>query len=204
MRPFTNVTSLLSLKAALGNGAKTNVSSKPSLSLYAPRIPLNDLVYTRVQKVLRDFTSATFRELHVTSSIGPTTNPELLLDVRLWFSYGVWSLFVEMTERWGEWDDPRVSPKPFPTGYNVLPSRLALDIVSADLLIKRAGYVGSYEAVDVTWPRDLRLGSDQPFYIFFMEGHDPDFVYVGLNDQAVLTSLPRVGVGVEDDIGATA
>ena len=204
MRPLTNVTSLLSLKAALENGAPTNLPSKPSLSLYAPRIPLNDLVSTKAREILGKFNTAAFRELHVTSTIGPTTDPELLLDVRLLFSWGTGSMFVEMTPVWGKWDSPRFSMTPFPAGYNSLPARLVFDIVYADLLIKRAGYLGSYEAVDVTWPRGLQMGRDQPYYTFLMEGDAPEFLFVGLNDQVVLTTLPVVDEGLEDDLGTTA
>ena len=204
MRLLTNTTSLLSLNAALRNGATTNLPSKPSLSLHAPHIPLNELVFTKVRKTLRDYTSAAFRKLHVTSTIGPTTDPELLLDVQLLFSCSTGSLFVEMTALWGKWRIPRFEQTPVPAEYNVLPPRLVFDIIYADFLITQAGYLGSYEAVDVTWPKGLRLTRDQPYYTFIMEGPQPRFVYVGLNDQIVSTSLPMVDEGLEDDIETTA
>ena len=89
--------------------------------------------------------------------------------------------------------------QPWPPGYNVLQSRLNMDIVFADELIKKAGYIGPYEAVDVKWPRGLPLGMEQSYYRFLMEGNRPDFVYVGVNDQRVMTSLPRVGEDVGED-----
>ena len=79
-----------------------------------------------------------------------------------------------------------------------MPSRLAMDIVFADELIKRAGYVGPYDAVDVSWPKSLRVGAEEAYYCFLMEGGQPDFVYVGVNDQRVMTRLPKAG-GLDDD-----
>ena len=79
-----------------------------------------------------------------------------------------------------------------------------MDIVYADELIKKAGYVGPYEAVDVKWPTGLALGKEQPYYCFLMEGNQPDFVYVGLNDQQVMLSLPKAEEIMEDDGPATA
>lgn len=204
MHLLTNVTSLLSLNAVLENSTGTNLLSNSDVSLYSPRIPLNDTVYARVRETLDDFSSVTFRELQVTSTIGPTTNPELLLDVRLLFSAGHGSLYIDMTGIWGEWAGPRFSVQPWSAENNVLPSRLGMDIVFADSLIKKAGYVGPYEAVDVKWPKGLPLGKEQPYYCFLMEGSRPEFVYVGVNDQRVMTSLLRVGEGVEDNEGTIA
>lgn len=80
-----------------------------------------------------------------------------------------------------------------------------MDIVFADELMKKAGYVGPYEAVDVKWPKGLTLlWTEQPYYCFLMEGDRPGSVYVGMNDQRVMTSLPRVEEGAEDDGGMIA
>lgn len=193
MRLLTNVTSILSLNATSSNPDRSSTSS-----LYLPRIPLNDTVYVRVRETLAKFSSVTFRELQLTSTISPTTNPELLLDVRLLFSAGRGSLYVDMTSIWGEWASPRFSAQPWPAGNNALPSRLGMDIVYADELIKKAGYVGAYDAVDVRWPKSLPLGKEQPYYCFFMEGDRPTFVYVGVNDQRVMTRLPGVGEAMVD------
>lgn len=95
-----------------------------------------------------------------------------------------------MTDVWGTWDHPRFLVAPFRGPFNALPARLGMDILFADQLIKRAGYVGPYGAVDVKWPKGLRLGKEQPYYCFFMEGDQPEIVYVGLYDQSVMTSLP--------------
>lgn len=201
MRLLTNVTSFLSLNAVLDNSTTTNLSSDSDIPLSSPRIPLNETVYTRVRKTLLDHTSATFRELQVTSSIGPTTNPELLVDVRLLFSSPPGTLYVDMTGIWGQWAGPRFSIQPWPKGNNVLPSQIGMDIVFADELIKKAGYLGPYEAVDVKWPKGLPLGKEQPYYCFLMEGDQPNSVYVGVNDQRVMTNLPRIGDGLDDDAG---
>lgn len=202
MHLLTNVTSLLSLNAALessSSSSSTNLSSNPAVSLYSPRTPLNDTVSAKVRDTMVTFSSVGFRELQVTSTIGPTTNPELLLDVRLLFSAGRGTLYVDMTGIWGKWAAPRFYATPWPAETNVLPSRLVMDIVLADELIKQAGYVSPYEAVDVRWPKDLPMGREQPYYRFWMEGNGPEFVYVGVNDQLVRTSLPRL-----DDRGTIA
>lgn len=192
MRPLSNVTSLLSLNAVLENSTTNSLLSRPNLSLYTPRIPLNETVFLKVRATLTKFASATFRDLQVTSNIGPTTDPELLLHVRLYFSHGDGSMYTDMTDVWGTWNSVRFSGIPFLGPYNALPARLGMDILFADQLIKRAGYVGSYGAVDVKWPKGLRLGKEQPYYCFFMEGNQPEIVYVGLNDQSVMTRLPMI------------
>lgn len=201
MRLLTNVTSILSLDAVLESSTTTNLSSDSNVSLHTPRIPLNETVYARVRETLVTSSSATFRELQVTSTIGPTTNPELLLDVRLLFSAGRGTLYVDMTGIWGRWASPRFSVQPWPPGNNALPSKIGMDIVFADELKKKAGYVGPYEAVDIRWPKGLPLGKEQPYYCFLMEGDQPHFVYVGVNDQRVVTNLPRVGEGLDDGGG---
>ena len=198
MRLPTSVTSLLSLNAVSENGTTTHTLSNSNISLHSPRIPLNETVYARVREINSDFKSAAWRELQLTSTTGPTTDPELLIDVRLIFSYGPGTLYVDMTNTWGEWAGPRFSAHVWPAGNNVLPSRLGMDIVFADALIKKAGYWGPYDAVDVKWPKGLSLGREQAYYCFLMEGNTPTNLYVGTTDQAVLTSLPKVGEEGED------
>ena len=193
MRPLTNFTSLLSLNAVLKNSNTTHLTPKPDISPYGPPIPLNDLVYTKVKDILIHYPFFAFRELQVTSIRGPTPSPELLLDVRLLFSDRAGSMHVDMTSRWGIWGQLRYSDAPFPEGYNILPTRLGMDIVLADGLIKRAGYLGSYLGLIAKWPMGLRMGSDQPYYCFLMEADQPAFVYVGMNDQIVVTELPMGG-----------
>ncbi len=101
-------------------------------------------------------------------------------------------MYVDMTNTWGDWASPRFTADAWPAGNNVLPSRLGMDIVFADALIKEAGYWGPYEAVDVKWPKGLPLGKEQAYYCFLMEGDRPTSVYVGTTDQEVSTSLPKV------------
>ena len=202
MRPLTNLTSLLSLNAVSKNSTPTHLISQPDLSTYGPPIPLNDTVYTKVRAILLDFPAIAFRELQVTSIRGPTTSIELLLDVRLLFSDRRGSGYVDMTSRWGKWGAIRFSDAPFPVGYNVLPTRLGMDVVYADRLVKRAGYLGSYLGLIAKWPMGLRMGKDQPYYCFLMEADYPAFVYVGMNDQIVTTVLP-IGGGELDGNGLT-
>ena len=111
---------------------------------------------------------------------------------------------MDMTDTWGDWGPLRFLGKPFPGGYNILPARLGMDIVLADRLKKRAGYLGPYEAVDVKWPSGLQVWKNQPYYCFLMEGNQPDFVYVGVNDGSVMTSLPTIGEGSDNDGTTTA
>ena len=198
MRSPINVTSLLSLNAVFDSSTPKHLpsSSTPDLSLYTPRTPLNETVSAKVRQTLVRYHTAAFRELQVKSTFGPTTNPEFLLNVRLLFSFASrGSLSVDMLGTWGKWSDVRLWPEPLPGGQNALPPRLAMDIVFADELKRRAGYLGSYKYVVVAWPQGLRLGYDQPYYCFLMEGNQPEFVYVGVNDQIVLTGLPFL----EDD-----
>ena len=189
--PINNVTSLLSLNAVLNNGTTTHLTSQPNLSPYGPPIPLNDTVWTKVRQLLHEYPSIAFREMQVTSIRGPTTSTELLLDVHLLFSDRSKSAYVDMTSRWGRWGAIRFLDDPFPAGYNILPARLGMDIVLADVLIKGAGYWGAYFGLLAQWPMGLRLGRDQPYYCFLMEADSPPFVYVGMNDQTVTTELPR-------------
>ena len=102
-------------------------------------------------------------------------------------------MYVGMTGIWGVWTLPRFIMQPWPARYNILPSRLVMDIVLADELIKEAGYVGPYEGVDVSWPKGLRVGAEEAYYCFLMKGNQPDLVYVGVNDGRVMTSLPEAG-----------
>ena len=200
MRPPINVTSLLSLNAVLKNSTTTHLVSQPYLSPYGPPTPLIDAVYTKVREISRDYHSFAFRELQVTSIRGPTTSTELLLDVRLLFSDrhpGSGSGYVDMTSRWGTWGAVRFSETPFPEGYNILPTRLGMDIVLADELMKRAGYLGSYLGSIAKWPVGLPMAKDQPYYCFLMEADQPAFVWVGMNDQIVMTELPIGGVEVD-------
>ena len=199
MRPLINVTSLLSLKAVLKNSTTTHLIPQPDLSPYGPPIPLNATVYTKVKEILLEYPSIAFRELQVTSVLGPTTSPLLLLDVRLVFSDRRGSGYVDMTSRWGKWGELRFLDAPFPAGHNVLPTRLGMDILFANELMKRAGYLGSYLGVIAKWPMYLRMGKDQPYYCFLMEADHPAFVYVGMNDQIVMTQLPIGGVELDSN-----
>ena len=199
MRPPINVTSLLSLNAVLKNSTTTHLIPQPDLSPYGPPIPLNDTVYTKVKKIWSDYPTLAFRELQATSIRGPTTSPELLLDVRLLFSDRGKSAYVDMTSRWGKWGQLRFSDAPFPEGFNILPTRLGMDVVFADELMKRAGYLGSYLGLLAKWPTGQRMGRDQPYYCFLMETDHPAFVYVGMNDQTVMTELPVGGVEMDSD-----
>lgn len=131
-----------------------------------------------------------FRELQATPSIGSTTNPEDLTSVRLLFSIGRGTLEMQMSDVWGIWDYPHMSLEIPPEGNNVLPARIAMDVVVADELMKRAGWVGAYSAVYLIWPQGLSLGKEQPYYCFMMERDGPETVYVGTNDGSVATRLP--------------
>ena len=142
--------------------------------------------------------------MELVSVIGPTTDPELLLEVRLIFSINYGTLYLDMTETWGEWAAASFHQTTWPAGDNSLPSLLGMDVVYADELKNRAGYEEPYEAVSLMWPRGLRIGREQPYY-YFMSRDDPKFVYVGVNDQSVWTSLPWAREGADDNgVSSTA
>ena len=200
MRLLHNITSILSLDT-LSTNISPSISSDVSL---ASRIPLNETVGTEVRRILAHFASATFRKMELVPIIGPTTDPELLLGVRLIFSLASGTLYVDMTDDWGEWGAVSLLSIHWPAGDNSLPSRLVMDVVYADELKNRAGYVEPYRTVNLGWPRGLRTGREQPYYCFVMDGNDPKRVYVGVNDQTVLTSLPWAREGAVDNGASTA
>ena len=111
---------------------------------------------------------------------------------------------MDMTDVWGEWGAASFLSIQWPAGYNSLPSRLVMDVVYADELKNRAGYVEPYGTVNLNWPGGLRTGREQPYYCFVMNGNDPKRVYVGMNDQKVLTSLPWAREGAVDNGALTA
>ena len=200
MRLLHNITSILSLNALTTN-ISHSISSDVSL---ASRTPLNETVGAEVRRVLAHFYSATFRKMELVSTIGPITDPELLLHVRLIFSLAPGTLYVDMTDTWGEWGAVSLLSARWPPGDNCLPSRLVMDVVYADELKNRAGYVEPYRAVNLNWPGGLRTGREQPYYCFLMNGNDPNRVYVGVNDRKVLTSLPWAQEGAVDNGALTA
>ena len=164
---------------------------------------LNETVGIEVRRITAAFGTATFRKMELVSIIGLTTDPELLLEVRLFFSINYGTLYVNMTETWGEWDAANFQQTRWPAGDNILPSMLGMDVVFADELKNRAGYEEPYEAVSLKWPRGLRIGREQPYY-YFMGRDDPKFVYVGVNDQSVWTSLPWARGGADENGVSTA
>ena len=200
MRLLHNITSILSL-----NALSTNISHSSSSNVsLASRIPLNQTVETEVRRINAKILSATFRKMELVSIIGATTDPELLLKVRLIFSVYFGTLYVDMTDTWGKWADFSINSTLWPAGDNSLPSRLVMDVVYADELKNRAGYLEPYEFVNLNWPRGLRMGREQPYYCFVMSTDDPKLVYVGVNDQTVLTSLPWAQQGADDNGVSTA
>ena len=199
MRLLHNITSILSL-----NALSTNIShSSPSAVSLASRTPLNETVRIEVRRIMAAFGTATFRKMELISIIGLTTDPELLLKVRLIFSINIGTLYVDMTDTWGKWATASFRQTKWPAGDNILPSLLNMDIVYADELKNRAGYVEPYEFVNLRWPRGLRIGREQPYY-YFIGRDDPKIVYVGVNDQTVWTSLPWAQEGADDNGVSTA
>ena len=199
MRLLHNITSILSL-----NALSTNISHSSSWDVSSTsRIPLNETVGIEVRRIKAAFGTAAFRKMELVSIIGPTTDPELLLEVRLIFSINYGTLYLNMTDTWGEWAPASFHRTRWPAGDNSLPSLLMMDVVYADELKNRAGYVEPYEFVNLKWPRGLRIGREQPYY-YFISRNDPKFVYVGVNDQTVWTSLSRAQEGVDDNGVSTA
>lgn len=67
---------------------------------------------------------------------------------------------------------------------------LGMDIVEADALLKAAGFSQKYEAVDVRWPENVPVFSQQVVYLFgLQEGTGPAVVAVGARDRSVTPSV---------------
>jgi len=151
------------------------------------RISLRDATILGVAKTVRRFNFATFHELEATAR-RPTTNADRLTDVRLIFkgNADLQRIIVPM-ETWGNWGTPfYATEEEWPLDDDaVLPYRLNLDIRDADAKMKRAGYTGSYHAVDVQAFSE-HGDRPQPWWIFLMVGQRPTRVWVGDRDGQVV------------------
>lgn len=151
------------------------------------RISLRDAVVVGIARTVRRFHFATFRELEATAR-SPTTDADRLTDVRLIFkgNADIQRIIVAM-ETWGIWGTPWfASEEEWPLDDEaVLPYRLNLDIRDADAKMKRAGYTGSYHAVDVQAFSE-QGARPQPWWIFLMVGQRPTRVWVGDRDGQVV------------------
>ena len=136
---------------------------------------------------------ATFRQIEA-SSIAPTTNPDRLTDVRLFFegNYIHPIIVVEMTTTWGRWGAPRFFNDFWPMDDATLPYQLRLDIRDADALMKRRGFTGRYVALDVN-AFSVQGRQPQPWWIFLMESDQPYAVWVGDRDGQVVPDWEILG-----------
>lgn len=151
------------------------------------RISLRDATLFGAAQIVRRFNFATFHELEATAR-HPTTNVDRLTDVRLIFkgNADIPRIIVAM-ETWGNWGSPWFgSEEEWPLDDEAgLPYRLNLDIRDADAMMKRAGYTGSYHAVDVQAFSE-HGDRPQPWWIFLMVGQRPTRVWVGDRDGQVV------------------
>lgn len=192
------------LVTSLARGA--SIISQPQINLTAPltnvipiishnRIRFIDAVYSAVLYITRRYPRAAFIEVQATTDSDPTNNPLFMTDVRVMFSIPdrepYKSLFIEMSENWGHWQQPRLSTIIASPREDILPARLGMDIITADQLMKDAGYRQNYWAVIVCLPKELPASREQVTYIFEMEDGEgiPDNVTVGTRDRMVTATF---------------
>ena len=166
----------------------TNLTSVSGLSV----VSFKETVYNAVVHTLARYPRALLLEVEAVSIAGATTDPSLLRDVRLIFAIPDrapdTTLIVDMSNTWGRWKRPRLSPLPVPRQENVMPGWLDMDIFEADANKIGAGYRGPYWSVIVAWPMGLPAERDQPMYMFQMEDEapgNPKVVYVGARNGRV-------------------
>ena len=132
------------------------------------------VVNIAVRLVTEEYPGAELYEGDGISPSGPTTNPQ---DVNSWrFVFRVpdnKTAFIHTTE-WGEFGPIQLIDQPW-LEDRVIPWPFEMDIVTADELLKNAGYTGPYTTVTVRWP--LYPGVNEPSYIFNLSG---EYVFVGI------------------------
>ncbi|KAF6221594.1 hypothetical protein HO133_001560 [Letharia lupina] len=169
--------------------ANNTALTQPSHANLSDHISFVDVIYDGVKLVRSRYSRAVFREAKAASIVGPATDPHYLTDMRLVFSrtQGDYrSVYLEMTETWPRWGEPRLTTNVPPGDYGVLPSRFGMDIVDADRRMKAAGFGQRYKAVDIRWPAWFPEEWQQALYFFQMDDDGLDFVTVGARDGRVI------------------
>ena len=169
--------------------SSTNLTSAFGVSV----VNFRETVYEAAVHTLAQYPRALLHEVEAVSIAGATTDPSLLRNVRLIFAIPDRApdntLIVDMSNTWGHWRRPRLSPLPVPPREKVMPVWLDMDIFEADVHKVGAGFGGPYWSVIVAWPVGLPAERDQPMYMFQMDDDypgNPTIVYVGVSDGRVV------------------
>lgn len=167
------------------------------------RIPLRTTIEDATQDTLHIYPDARLMKIEATTgSVEAVNRPALLTDLRLIFSIphqvSYHTLTVQMTPRWGRWEEPRLSQMEPPDDCQPidLDQNLGMDIREADELIKQAGYGQRYLAVDLLMP----IGRGEVVYMFEMDlgpQGTPDVVMVGSRSGYISTRFYEPGVESE-------
>lgn len=191
--PYFRTTDLLSLEpdrnlTELVPFANITTIAQASHLNVPAHISFVDVIYDGVRLTRSRYRRAVFQEAQATSTIGPTTDPHYLIDMRLIFSInqGAYrSVYLEMTTTWPQWGQPRLTTIDPPEEVGVLPSMFGMDIEEADRRMKAAGFRQRYDAVDIRCPGSIPDEPQQALYFFQMVGDNLDFVTVGARDGRV-------------------
>ena len=186
----------LTILDTLNGSTVSNASSAPNISTAldistalngstSARVPLNVLISQAYLSTIQTYHGAILLEVHATTRSRPASTPGPLTDVRLIFSYGSSRTIYREMQQWGVWGPPRVLQKPPPQGDGALPFEIEMDIVEANILLRQAGFMDKYDAVDVRQPTDVPQQLQQIYYIFGMVGDGPSYVAVGVSDGVV-------------------
>ena len=156
------------------------------------RLTFREIIYAAVSNTQIIYPQALLREIEAVSRSGATTNPSLLTDIRIIFALPDQgpdkTLIVAMSDTWGRWLPPRLTPMQVPPREQTMPAWFLVDLEQANADKERAGFLGPYWSVIVGWPIGLPAESDQPMYMFQMESDSPgtpNILYVGASDGSV-------------------
>ena len=189
----------LILSDALNTSTTSDASSAPDNSTildistalndsYPARVPLNILISEAYLSTIELYHEAVLLEAQATTRSRPALTPAPLTDVRLIFSYGPSRTIYREMQQWGVWGPPRVQNITPPQNNGALPFEIDMDIVEANQLLRRAGFMNKYDAVDVKMPTDVPQALQQVYYIFAMRGDGPSYVAVRVSDGVVKPS----------------
>ena len=173
-----------------------NITLPPSLNsssaLQVNRISFQDTVREAVLSTVAQYPGAIFVSIQASTTGDPTNDPRRLTDIRLIFEIPnrlpSRIIIVTMSQSWGRWLRPELSPSPPPVNHGALPYNLGMDLLEADQLIKEHGYTQKYWWVNVIWPLEVGRDRMQVYYVFEIDSDEPgtpDAVVVGARDRSV-------------------
>lgn len=200
---FLSLLIAISAKASLLEGtSRLNLTLPPLInqtSIPYNRIPFRTTLEDATQDALHIYPDARLMKIEATTgSEGAVTRPALLTDIRLIFAIPhqvpYRTLTVQMTPRWGRWEEPRLSQMEPPENCQSidLDRNLGMDIREADELIKQGGFRQKYLAVDLLMP----IGRGEVVYLFQMDlgpQGTPDVVMVGSRSGYISATFYELG-----------